>query len=39
MVIWDDSRRAVILDPGFINAGEQDRLFSFISNEGLDVKA
>lgn len=39
MVIWDGSQKAVILDPGFFNTVEQDRLFSFIRGEGLEIEA
>ena len=38
-VVWNDARQCVIIDPGAINAHEQQRLADFIGQEELSVVA
>ena len=39
MVIWDGSGKGVILDPGCLGEDEENKLFSFIGKEGIDIQA
>lgn len=39
MVIWDGSLQGVVLDPGFWNREEREKLFSFTDAKGIRIKA
>ena len=39
MVLWDASGQGVILDPGCLGEEEEQRLFRFITNKGIDIQA
>lgn len=38
-IVWDKNKTAIIFDPGFENNVERDEIFSFISENGLDIQA
>lgn len=38
-IVWDNDRNCAIIDPGFYTAGERDKLYGFIEDRKLTVKA